>query len=57
MVESDMTWRTIFRYGRAKKSTRPYHICTAALLRLVPTGDVGTPVAPVDAGPADSVMV
>lgn len=52
-----MTWRTIFRYGRAKKSTRPYHICTAALLRLVPTGDVGTPVAPVDAGPADSVMV
>ncbi|HDR8994470.1 TPA: Eco57I restriction-modification methylase domain-containing protein [Burkholderia vietnamiensis] len=36
VVESETAWRAIHRYGRAKKSTRPYHTYTAALLRLVP---------------------
>ncbi|MCA8448900.1 Eco57I restriction-modification methylase domain-containing protein [Burkholderia vietnamiensis] len=36
ILESESTWRAIYRYGRPKKSTRPYHTYTAALLRLVP---------------------
>ncbi|WP_162600876.1 Eco57I restriction-modification methylase domain-containing protein [Paraburkholderia sp. C35] len=42
VLESESTWRAIFRYGRAKKSTRPYHTYTAALLRIVPMGNAGT---------------
>lgn len=42
IVESDSTWRAIDRYGRAKKSTKPYHTYTAALLRLVPADGLAT---------------
>lgn len=42
VVESESTWGVIDRYGRPKKSTKPYHTYTAALLRLVPAGHAGT---------------